>query len=133
MSGRPQEEASAAAAASSHQLLSISRDDASEECCEGSGVVRDAANYSGEYSPAPQRANAAETARMLQIENAALIDGLRALNEQVKRLEADRDRLLAEGLNLQAPPGFGVPRFVNSLNQACLQIQFSCWWLETHV
>lgn len=127
MSRSLQEEAPAAAAASSHQLLSISRDDASEECCEGSGAIRDAADHSVEYSPAPARANAAETARMLQIENAALIDGLRALNEQVKRLEADRDRLLAEGLNLQAPPGFGVPRFVNSPAQACFEIQFSCW------
>jgi len=34
------------------------------------------------------------SARMLQMENAALIQGLRALNEQVQRLEEDRNRLL---------------------------------------
>ena len=33
--------------------------------------------------------------RMLEAENAALIDGLRALNEQVRKLEAERDQLLA--------------------------------------
>jgi len=36
----------------------------------------------------------APSARMLQMENAALIQGLRALNEQVQRLEEDRNRLL---------------------------------------
>jgi hypothetical protein len=34
-------------------------------------------------------------ARMLEAENAALIQGLRALNAQVKKLEAERDQLLA--------------------------------------
>lgn len=40
--------------------------------------------------------------RMLQMENAALIDGLRALNEQVKKLEQDRNRLLEAGAHLRS-------------------------------
>jgi hypothetical protein len=64
-----------------------------------SSTMLDSTDHSSEPTPGPvpKRANAAEQARMLQIENAALIDGLRALNEQVKRLEAERSHLLEAG------------------------------------
>ena len=42
-------------------------------------------------------------ARMLEAENAALIQGLRALNEQVKKLEAERDQLLAGNMRTVSP------------------------------
>ena len=62
-------------------------------------TMLDATDHSAEQTPgpAPKRAIAAEQARMLQIENAALIDGLRALNAQVKQLEAERSHLLEAG------------------------------------
>ena len=43
-------------------------------------------------------------ARMLETENAALIDGLRALNEQVRKLEAERNQLLLAARDGRSAP-----------------------------
>lgn len=79
------------------------REDGAPEAREGSrrsprvddaGDMLDATGHSAE-SPLAQRPNPATSeAGLLKMENAALIDGLRALNEQVKRLEADRTHLI---------------------------------------
>ena len=59
--------------------------------------MMDSAISAAEDSMAQRLAHPVPNVRMLQMENAALIDGLRALNEQVKKLEEDRNRLIETG------------------------------------
>lgn len=63
--------------------------------------------------------------KMLQMENAALIDGLRALNEQVQKLEAERNRLLEAGSRPGHPPQEGLQKVSGSFCERLYAIQRS--------
>ena len=79
-------------------------------CAESGSQVRE--RYVSDLDDIPTHhasADAADNVRMLQMENAALIDGLRALNDQVRRLEAERNLFLLAGTEQRGLPAMQRP------------------------
>ena len=89
-------------------------------CAESGSQVRE--RYVSDLDDIPTHhasADAADNVRMLQMENAALIDGLRALNDQVRRLEAERNLFLLAGTEQRGLPAMQTSIYETTIYSTC--------------